>query len=47
MKWFYNWRYYRHQAKSIKYTDARLYPTLFKYHIEKMRYYAVKLGWKF
>lgn len=45
MKWFYEWRYFRHQEKSIKYTETKKYPTLYYFHIEKCRYYATKLGW--
>jgi hypothetical protein len=52
MKWFYRWRYRRHLIGSLKYQggnsdfpNGTKYNTLFSIHIEKMRYYATKLGW--
>jgi hypothetical protein len=52
MKWFYKWRYHRNARKSLKYQggneqfpNGTKYETLFKIHIEKMRFYATKLGW--
>lgn len=47
MKLFYKWRYKVHQKKAMIYMNQNLYPTIYEYHIEKTRYYAVKLGWKF
>jgi hypothetical protein len=44
MKWFYEWRYKRHQNLSERYFGVK-YQTLYAWHIEKSRYYATKLGW--
>jgi uncharacterized protein VirK/YbjX len=51
LKWFYRWRYYANQRKAIRYDGffpnggGPKYETLYNIHIEKMRWYATKLGW--
>jgi hypothetical protein len=47
VKWFHEHMYRKHQKIAIRHIDTKKYPTIYKYHIEKMRYYATKLGWMF